>query len=64
MKIKEIRKLSVADLQKTLQDSLKELFNLRMQRSAGQTPKSHLFKQVRVRIARIKTLLTEKKVAS
>jgi large subunit ribosomal protein L29 len=39
---------------------LKEQFNLRIQKGSGQAAKSHLFKKVRLGIARIKTILNEK----
>lgn len=60
MNAKDLREKSVAELTKELLASLKELFNLRIQRGIGQGPKSHLFKQVKVNIARIKTILNEK----
>jgi len=41
----------------------KEQFNLRMQQGAGQMSKPHLFKNVRRDIARVKTVLAEKKQA-
>jgi large subunit ribosomal protein L29 len=39
----------------------KEQFNLRMQQGAGQMSKPHLIKNVRRDIARVKTVLAEKK---
>lgn len=60
MKAKDLREKSVADLTKELLALLKEQFNLRIQRGIGQGPKTHLFKQVKLNIARIKTILTEK----
>lgn len=62
MNIKEMREKSADDLKTELVALLKELFNLRMQRGTGQPPKSHLFRQVKKNIARVKTLLTEKGV--
>ncbi len=61
MKMNELRDLSVADLAKEYQASLREQFNLRMQQGSGQAPKPHLFKVIRRKIARIKTLLCEQK---
>ena len=60
MKISEIREKSEKELTKELHALLKEQFNLRMQKGAGQPPKSHLFKKVKTEIARIKTVLHEK----
>ncbi len=64
MKASELRAKSVDELKTELLNLLKEQFNLRMQKSMGQPPKSNLFKQVKSGIARIKTLLTEKAVST
>ncbi len=63
MKAGELREKSVAQLQEELTGLYKEQFNLRMQRGSGQQPRSHQFGEVRKNIARIKTILTEKKRA-
>lgn len=60
MKATELRNKSIEELTKELLALLKEQFNLRIQRGAGQPQKSHLFKKVRLEIARIKTILNEK----
>ncbi|MBC9129789.1 50S ribosomal protein L29 [Frischella sp. Ac48] len=60
MKAKELREKSVEELNTELLDKLREQFNLRMQLASGQLQQTHLVKQVRRDIARIKTLLTEK----
>ena len=60
MKAAELRNKSAEDLIKELFALLKERFNLRMQKGAGQPPKPHLLKKVRLDIARIKTILKEK----
>jgi large subunit ribosomal protein L29 len=60
MKVSELREKSVEDLTKELLALMKERFNLRMQKGAGQPLKSHLFKKVKLGIARIKTILKEK----
>ncbi|MFO5801952.1 50S ribosomal protein L29 [Klebsiella pneumoniae] len=39
---------------------LREQFNLRMQAASGQLQQTHLLKQVRRDVARVKTLLTQK----
>lgn len=57
---KELRSKSVEELTKELLALLREQFNLRIQKSTGQGLKSHLFKQVKKNIARIKTILREK----
>ena len=60
MKVADMRNKSVSELTTELLAILKEQFNLRIQRGMGQAPKSHLFKQARKNIARIKTILKEK----
>lgn len=60
MKPTELRNKSVDELKTELLALLKEQFNLRIQRGVGQPPKGHLFKTVRLNIARIKTILKEK----
>ncbi|MCP5419210.1 MAG: 50S ribosomal protein L29 [Gammaproteobacteria bacterium] len=60
MKVSELRQKSVEELNQELLDSRREQFNLRMQQATNQLSKPHLFRQVRRRIARIKTLLREK----
>ena len=60
MKANELRNKSVDELKKELLALLKEQFNLRIQRGTGQKPKAQLFQKVRLSIARVKTILTEK----
>lgn len=60
MKAKELREKSVEELNTELLNLLREQFNLRMQTASGQLQQSHLLKQVRRDVARVKTLLTEK----
>jgi large subunit ribosomal protein L29 len=64
MKATELRNKSVSELTTEMLALLKEQFNLRIQKGAGQPPKPHLFKKVRHDIARIKTLLKEKEGSS
>jgi large subunit ribosomal protein L29 len=61
MNTSELRSKSVDELNNELFELLKEQFNLRIQRGVGQSPQAHLFKKVRRLIARIKTILHEKK---
>ncbi|MGP1958644.1 MAG: 50S ribosomal protein L29 [Arsenophonus sp. NC-CH8-MAG3] len=60
MKVKELRKKSVEELNTELFNSLREQFNLSIQAVSGQLKQSHILRLVRRDIARIKTLLTEK----
>jgi large subunit ribosomal protein L29 len=60
MKASELREKSVEELNGELITQLESQFKLRMQSSTGQLGQSHLLKQVRRDIARIKTVLNEK----
>jgi large subunit ribosomal protein L29 len=61
MNIIELRQQSRTELQETLLELLKEQFNLRMQRGTGQLGRPHLMKNVRRNIARVKTIMNEKR---
>ena len=60
MKAQELREKTVEELQAELSSQLKEQFKLRMQKTTGQLNQTHLMKEVRRDIARIKTTLREK----
>ena len=60
MKASELRQKSVDELKQELLALLREQFNLRMQKATNQTTKSHLFRQARRNIARVKMVLGEK----
>ncbi len=64
MKAIDLRAKDSADLNKELTAKLREQFNLRMQRGSGQLTRSHQLKEVRRTIARIKTILNEKKTGN
>jgi large subunit ribosomal protein L29 len=61
MKASEIREKSVEDLGQELVELHKEQFNLRMQNATGQLTRSSELKRGRRDIARIKTVLNEKR---
>ena len=61
MNTKELRSKSADELQAHLSDLHKEAFALRMQKATGQLATTHQARQVRREIARVNTLLTEKK---
>lgn len=61
MKHNELRNKSDAELAQELLGLRKEQFNLRMQRATGQLSRPDQFAKVRKNIARIKTLLAERK---
>jgi large subunit ribosomal protein L29 len=64
MKIKEARALDVKELEHKLDESYKELFNLRFQREAGQLVDNNRISAVRRDIARVKTILREREIAA
>jgi len=61
MKIKELRGLSRDELVAKAKALKEELFKLNLQRYGGRVEKPHMFQEVRRGIARIQTLLNEKK---
>ncbi len=63
MKMNDLKKLTMDELKKELEESLREHFNLRMQKGTDQLTRPHLFKNVKANIARIRTLLREKELA-
>ena len=63
MKAAELRGKNQAELKEALHDLLKEQFNLRMQRGTGQFSRPHLMKDVRRNIARVKTVMNQKRQA-
>ncbi|RUO20046.1 50S ribosomal protein L29 [Aliidiomarina iranensis] len=60
MKASELKAKSVEELNQELLGLLREQFNLRMQAATGQMNQTHLLRQVRKDIARVKTVLNEK----
>ena len=58
--LKEIRGLSVEDLEKKLQGLKKDLFMLRMQHATNQLDNPMRLNAVKKDIARIKTIIREK----
>lgn len=63
MNASELRNKTQVELRETLHDLLKEQFNLRMQRGTGQFSRPHLMKDVRRNIARVKTVINQKRQA-
>jgi large subunit ribosomal protein L29 len=64
MKNKDIRELSQAEIEKELRDTRDARVHLRMQKQTGQVEHPHEFKEMRRKIARLETILKEKKLAS
>ena len=63
-KIKDLRDMDVLGLQKALEDSHQELFNLRFRLSTKQLVNHREVRRVKRNIARLKTLLREKELES
>lgn len=60
MKASELQNKSVEELQKELMTLREDQFKLRMQKATGQLGQTHLLKQSKRDIARIKTVLNMK----
>jgi large subunit ribosomal protein L29 len=60
MKATELREKSAEQLNEELLTLLRDQFNLRMQKATGQLGQSHLLKQTKRDIARVKTVLNQK----
>ncbi len=59
MKVNEIRDLTIAELQKKLEELKAELFNLRFQQATNQLDNPMRIVEVKKTIARIKTVIRE-----
>jgi large subunit ribosomal protein L29 len=57
----ELRDKSVEELNEVLNELLRDQFNHRMQKATGQLGQTHLPSAVRKDIARVKTLINEKR---
>ena len=61
MELKQMRQKSADELKAHLVELQKERFALRMQKATGQLAKTHEARRVRREIARVNTLLGQKK---
>jgi large subunit ribosomal protein L29 len=61
MKVADLRNKSVAELEKELITLREEQFKSQMKKSTGQLTNSHVIQQARRDVARIKTILNEKR---
>lgn len=62
MKASEIRDLNVEELQSKASDLEQEMFNLRFQLHTGHLENSAKLSQIRKDVARVKTVLNQKKL--
>jgi len=63
MKARELRDLSVEELRQKRQELARQLFNLRFQHATGQLENTMALRKGRRDLARVNTLMTEKKGA-
>jgi large subunit ribosomal protein L29 len=61
MTTKEIRELSATEINNKLRETRDQLLQLRLRKHTGQVEKPHLIREYRKEIARLETILTEKK---
>ena len=62
MKAKELRELTVEELDKKVEELKQELFNLRFQMATGQLDNPMRIRQVKRDIARAKTIIREREL--
>jgi large subunit ribosomal protein L29 len=63
MSTKDIREMSEVEIEKKLRDTRDAHVNLRLRKQTGQVEHPHEFTQMRREIARLETILKEKKLA-
>lgn len=61
MKTKEIRELPPTEIENRLRSTHEELLQLRLKKQTGQIEKTHQLRVLRKDIARLETILREKK---
>jgi large subunit ribosomal protein L29 len=61
VKTKDLRAMSIDELESKLTENKKEQFNLRVQKATGQLQNTAQVRKVRREIAKINTLITERK---
>ena len=64
MKTKDIHELSEIEVEKKLRDTRDEHVKMRMSKQTGRVEETHKLKNLRRDIARLETILKEKKLAS
>jgi large subunit ribosomal protein L29 len=61
MKAKEIRELNVDELRSKVTDLQDQVFRLRIQKAMGQLDASHKMRALRRELARVQTILAERR---
>jgi large subunit ribosomal protein L29 len=64
MKIKDIKDMTREELLTQSRDNRKEQFHLRMQQQSGQLEKSSQLRSLRRDVARIETVLSQRRIAA
>lgn len=64
MKARELKEMSEAELRQKEKEVTEELFNLKFQHATGQLENTQRLPQVRKDLARVKTVLREKEIAT
>jgi large subunit ribosomal protein L29 len=64
MTSKEIRDLSVTEIDNKLRETREQLLQLRLRKNTGQVEKTHEIRVLRKDIARLETVRTQKKAAA
>ena len=62
MKVNEIRNLTTEEINKKIDESKEELFNLRFQQATGNLEKPSRIRELRKTVARLKTVLVEREL--
>ena len=62
MKMADIRKLTTEELNKRVEETKKELFNLKFASATGNLEKPHRIKELRHEVAKIKTVIREREL--
>lgn len=64
MKSKDIKELSISEIENKIREKEAELLQLTVRKKTGQVEKPHLLKELRRDVARLKTILNQKKLAA
>ena len=64
MNSKEIRELAPAEISTKLREAREQLLQLRLRKQTGQVEKTHEIRGLRKTIARLETVLNEKRVGA
>jgi large subunit ribosomal protein L29 len=62
MKYSELKEINSEEIRKTITNLKSETFNLRLQRANGNLEKSSRFSDIRKEVARLETVLSERRI--